>query len=222
MSDSTPSTVTAIPLRGLRGMVAAKMAASASTAAAVTHHAEADVGGLLEAKAKLAERGLQASVEDLVVAVVVSTLGRHPWLNGRIEDKEIRLDTCVHLSVAIALPNNGLVAPTIFDAQEMDWQALRQARKALIERAGKNQIRVPEMTGGTFTVSNLGRSRVRFFTPIINPPQIAILGLGATENKTGSMGLSLSFDHRAVDGAPAAAFMSDLCETIEGYVPGGR
>lgn len=223
--------MTVVPLRGLRGMIASKMHAAASTAAPVTHHAEADVGALLEAKATLARTGAKVSVEDLVLSTVVSALGRHRWLNGRIEDQEIRLEARIHLSVAIALADNGLVAPTIFDAQEMDWEAIRAARKDLIDRAGRGQIRVPEMTGGTFTVSNLGRSRVRFFTPIINAPQIAILGIGATEDRPrprddgtvewrGGMGLSLTFDHRAVDGAPAAAFLSDLCESIEGFAVG--
>lgn len=219
--------MTSIPLRGMRGMVASKMHASHSTTAPVTHHAEADVGALLEAKASLARKGVSLSVEDLILAVVVSTLRDHPWLNGWAEEKEIRLETRIHLSVAIALADNGLVAPTIFDAQDMSWEALRAARKDLIERAAKNKIRVPEMTGGTFTVSNLGRSRVRFFTPIINAPQIAILGIGATEDRPRpfehggvewrpSMGLSLTFDHRAVDGAPAAMFLTQLCESIEG------
>jgi len=223
MADE-PSTV--VPLRGLRGMVASKMLASASGTAAVTHHATADVTDLLATKEALAAQGRQASVEDLVLAAVVATLGRHRWLNGRVEDNEIHLWSPIHLSVAISLPDNGLVAPAIFDAQEMGWEELRAHRKDLIERAGKNQLRVPEMTGGTFTVSNLGRSRVRFFTPILNAPQIALLGIGRTEpcaRPDGSggvawrphMGLSLTFDHRAVDGAPAAAFLSDLCEAIE-------
>lgn len=227
MSSSTSST-TVVPLRGMRGMVASKMLASASTTAPVTHHAEADLGALSAAKLALAEKGAQVSVEDLLLATLVSTLRDHPWLNGRIEDEEIRLERRIHLSVAIALADNGLVAPTIFDAQDMSWEALRAGRKDLILRAGRNQLRVPEMTGGTFTVSNLGRSRVRFFTPIINAPQIAILGFGASEARPRpshdggvtwrpSMGLSLTFDHRAVDGAPAAAFLSELCEAIEGF-----
>lgn len=226
MSDQPTEATTVVPLRGVRGMVASKMLASAAGTAAVTHHATVDITGLLAAKEALAVDGRTASVEDLVLASVVATLGRHPWLNGRVEEKEIRLEPHIHLSVAIALPDNGLVAPAIFDAQDMGWEALRTHRKDLIERAGKNQLRVPEMTGGTFTVSNLGRSRVRFFTPIINAPQIAILGIGGTEpcacpNEAGGvawrphMGLSLTFDHRAVDGAPAAAFLTDLCETIE-------
>lgn len=216
-----------VPLRGLRGMVASKMLASASGTAPVTHHARADVTRLLAEKETLAEGGTKVSVEDLVLAAVTTTLPRHPWLNGRVEDGEIRLSSAIHLSVAIALPDNGLVAPTIFDAETLDATELRARRQDLIARAGKNQLRVPEMTGGTFTVSNLGRSRVRFFTPIINAPQIAILGVGETEvvarpSADGGvtwrpyMGLSLTFDHRAVDGGPAAAFLTDLAETIEG------
>lgn len=223
--DATP-TARVIPLRGLRGMVASKMLASASGTAPVTHHALADVTRLLADKEARAAEGTKVSVEDLVLAAVTTTLPRHPWLNGRVEDNEIRLSAAIHLSVAVALPDNGLVAPTIFDAQSLDVAELRARRQDLVARAGKNQLRVPEMTGGTFTVSNLGRSRVRFFTPIINAPQIAILGVGETvpiaiPGDGGAvtwrphMGLSLTFDHRAVNGGPAAAFLTGLCETLE-------
>ncbi|MEL6349727.1 MAG: 2-oxo acid dehydrogenase subunit E2, partial [Myxococcota bacterium] len=105
---------------------------------------------------------------------------------------------------------------------------LRDRRRDLIARARSNQIRVPEMKGGTFTLSNLGRSRVQFFTPILNIPQIAICGLGriaprACPSEDGTiawrphLGLSLTFDHRAVDGAPAAAFLTGLCERLETF-----
>ncbi|MEM1416188.1 MAG: 2-oxo acid dehydrogenase subunit E2 [Myxococcota bacterium] len=220
-------TTTVVPLRGIRGMVAAKMLASATGTAPVTHHALADVSALEARKEALARDGRKVSVEDLVLEAVVRCLGRHRWLNGRIEDREVRLEARIHLSVAIALPDNGLVAPTIFDAQELDVEGLRERRRDLSARARTNALRVPEMTGGTFTVSNLGRSRVRFFTPLLNAPQIAILGLGTTERVAvpdaeggltwrPRMGLSLTFDHRAVDGAPAAAFLGDVCATLEG------
>ncbi|MEO0322911.1 MAG: 2-oxo acid dehydrogenase subunit E2 [Myxococcota bacterium] len=219
-------TTRVIPLRGVRGMVATKMLASATGTAPVTHHADADVSGLAARKESLGELGRKVSVEDLVLEAVVESLGRHPWLNGRVEGREVHLESRVHLSVAIALADNGLVAPTIFDAHLLDAEGLRERRRDLAARAATNELRVPEMSGGTFTVSNLGRSRVRAFTPILNAPQIAILGIGRTERVAtpGSagelvwkprMGLSLTFDHRAVDGAPAAAFLDDLCETLE-------
>lgn len=215
-----------IPLRGMRGMIADNMRRSLDQAAQLTHHAECDASALFATKKRLAEQGIKVSVEDLVAQAVVTTLANHPDLNGRVEDKEIRLYDQVHLSFAMALPGNLLAAPTLFNAQEMSLPARSDARRALATRAKAGQLSVPEMTGGTFTLSNLGLSRVQFFTPIINLPQIAILGIGETRKRPwvqpdGSlaicpvMGLSLSFDHRAVDGAPAAAFLTDLCNLIE-------
>jgi pyruvate dehydrogenase E2 component (dihydrolipoamide acetyltransferase) len=147
-------------------------------------------------------------------------------MNGTLAEGAVHLSAAVHLGVAIALPGNLLVAPAIFNAGAMDLQARVAARRDLAERARTNRLTVPEMTGGTFTVSNLGLSRVRYFTPILNTPQIAILGIGRMQEVAcrgeddriiwrTSMGLSLTFDHQAVDGAPAAAFLSDLCASIE-------
>lgn len=215
-----------IPLRGMRGMIADNMRRSLDQAAQLTHHAECNASALLATKKRLAEQGIKVSVEDLVAEAVVTTLAKHPHLNGRVEDKEIRLHEPVHLSFAMALPGNLLAAPTLFNAQQLSLADRSSARRELAARARTGKLTVPEMTGGTFTLSNLGLSRVQFFTPIINLPQIAILGIGETRQRPwvqpdGSlrvcplMGLSLSFDHRAVDGAPAAAFLTDLCNLIE-------
>lgn len=215
-----------IPLRGMRGMIADKMHQSLLDSAQLTHHAECEATALFDKKARLAADGVKVSIEDLLLWCVISTLSNHPALNGVVKERQIYLSPSVHLSLAIALPGNLLVAPAIFNAGSKTLAELAAARKDLIARAKANKLSVTEMTGGTFTVSNLGLSRVRFFTPILNTPQIAILGLGQTveraRTKEGGgivmrpvMGLSLTFDHRAVDGAPAAAFLSDLCGAIE-------
>jgi pyruvate dehydrogenase E2 component (dihydrolipoamide acetyltransferase) len=157
---------------------------------------------------------------------VITILTRHPAVNGRVEGREIQLNPSVHLSLAMTLPGNLLVAPTLFNAEQQSLQERSDARRELQTRARSGKLSVPEMTGGTFTLSNLGLSRVRHFTPIVNLPQIAILGIGETRLKPWVMadgqvsmrriiGLSLSFDHRALDGGPAGAFLSDLCEQIE-------
>lgn len=218
-----------VALRGMRGMIADKMAASLREAAQLTHHARADVSALLAAKAALAESGVRVSVEDLLMAVLVRVLRQHPDLNGTLREREIVLPDRVDLCVAIALPGNLLAAPAIFGASQMTLPELRAARQDLAARAQAGKLTVPEMTGGSFTLSNLGLSRVEFFTPILNAPQIAILGVGCiTEVAVPSgggvafrpmTGLSLTFDHRAVDGAPAAAFLSALCAGIEGFTP---
>ncbi|MBV1790169.1 2-oxo acid dehydrogenase subunit E2 [Marinobacterium sp. D7] len=215
-----------IPLRGMRGMIADNMRRSLDEAAQLTHHAECDASELFATKERLASQGIKVSIEDLIAQAVVTTLANHPDLNGRVEGKEIRLYDQIHLSYAMALPGNLLAAPTLFNAGELSLMDRSSARRELAERAKTGKLTVPEMTGGTFTLSNLGLSRVQLFTPIVNLPQIAILGIGETRLRPWVMpdhsieprrimGLSLSFDHRAVDGAPAAAFLTELCTLIE-------
>lgn len=215
-----------IALRGVRAMVADKMLDSLHETAQLTHHAECDASALIAGKTALAEAGETVSIEDLLIHHLVASLRRHPAMNGTIAGREICLHAAVHLSVAMALPGNLLVAPAIFDADGKSVAELRAARHDLWARARANALSVTEMTGGTFTISNLGLTRVYHFTPILNPPQIGILGVGRIEERACKaadggldwrpmMGLSLTFDHRAVNGAPAADFLTDLCETIE-------
>jgi len=216
-----------VPLRGARAMIADKMVVSLQTAAQLTHHARADMTALLAAKARYKHEGISLSVEDLLMGAVVRTLKSHPDINGTMQDREVHLSGAIDLGVAIALPGNLLAAPAIFGAGKMDLHELRAARRDLAARARTNKLTVPEMTKGTFTISNLGLSRVEQFTPIINTPQIAILGVGCTVETAvrdgdgiawrSFTGLSLTFDHRAIDGAPAADFLTGLCETIEAF-----
>jgi len=218
-----------IPLRGARGMIADKMAASLRDTAQLTHHARADMSTLLAAKTTLAEADVKVSVEDLLITALVRVLGRHPEMNGVVKERDIVLSEQIDLCVAIALPGNLLAAPAIFAACGKSLSELRAARQDLVTRAKANTLTVPEMTGGSFTVSNLGLSRVEQFTPILNAPQIGILGVGrlvetAVPGEGGVVfrpfaGLSLTFDHRAVDGAPAADFLSDVCAEIESFAP---
>ena len=216
-----------IKLTAMRGMIASKMLESLATSAQLTHHAECDVTGLQAMKTRLQGEGLKASVEDLIVDAVVKSLKQHPNLNGLLVDKEIQIKEAMNIAVAVALPGDLLVAPAIFDAGKMDLAARVAARRDLVERAKINKLTVREMTGGTFTISNIGLTRVRHFTPILNVPQLAILGVGETALRPWVvhdaavlprpvMGLSLTFDHRAVNGAPAAEFLTTLCKTIEG------
>jgi len=218
-------TKTMVPLRGMRAMIADKMVKSLQEAAQLTHHATCDVSALLARKQALADQGEKISIEDLLMHTVISVLRRHTDINGTVADKAIHLSETVDLCVAIALPGNLLVAPAIFEADQMDVTQLRTARQDLASRAKTNKLSITEMTSGTFTISNLGLTRVESFTPILNTPQIGILGIGCIrETAVRSedslvwkpyMSLSLTFDHRAIDGGPAAAFLSDLCKTIE-------
>ena len=216
-----------VALKGVRGMIADKMVESLQTAAQLTHHGSADASALMAEKARLADGGTRVSVEDLLMLAVIRALKKNPDINGRMEGRELHLHEAIDLSVAIALPGNLLVAPAIANAGEMDVMALRAARQDLASRARANKLSVSEMTGGTFCISNLGLTRVEHFTPILNSPQIGILGIGrmtdrAVRGADGAIelrphvGLSLTFDHRAIDGAPAADVLTAICEEIEG------
>lgn len=226
MTAANTETEKIVSLSGLKAMTADRMMQSLHGMAQLTHHAECDLEKLLAAKQLLGETLGKLSVEDLLIHVLIRTLEQHPELNGTVVDKQIRLRSSVDLSVAISLPNGALVAPAMFDAGRLSLVERAQKRKDLVERARTNKLSVKEMTGGSFTISNLGLSRVRFFTPIINPPQIAILGIGETRltpvvTADGSfvakplIGLSLTFDHRVINGTPAAEFLSKLCQNIE-------
>jgi len=215
-----------VPLKGVRGMIADRMVESLHTAAQLTHHASADATALMAEKQRLAQTGTKISVEDLLMLATVRALKKHPDANGRVEGREVKLSDSVDLSVAIALPGNLLVAPAIFGADRMDASALRKARQDLAARAKINKLSVTEMTGGSFSVSNLGLTRVEHFTPIINTPQICILGIGRLTDRAvraagggielrPHVGLSLTFDHRALDGAPAGDLLTTICTEIE-------
>jgi pyruvate/2-oxoglutarate dehydrogenase complex dihydrolipoamide acyltransferase (E2) component len=231
MTDTTPASAPVsadkvIKLTAMRGMIASKMLESLSTTAQLTHFAECDVTGLQAMKARLASEGLKASVEDLIVDAVVQSLRRYPALNATLQNSEITQRADLNVAVAVALPGDLLVAPAIFNAGNLSLAERVAARRDLVDRSKINKLTVKEMTGGTFTISNIGLTRVRHFTPILSIPQVAILGVGETAQRAWVvdgrieprpiMGFSLTFDHRAVNGAPAGDFLTDLCKTIEG------
>lgn len=203
------STAKVVPLKGVRGMIADRMVESLRTAAQLTHHSSADATALMAEKARLGDMGTKVSVEDLLMLAVVRAFKKAPDANGRVEGREVKLSQSIDLSVAIALPGNLLVAPAIFGADAMDVTQLRTARQDLAARARTNKLSVTEMTGGTFTVSNLGLTRVEHFTPIINAPNGGI-------DLRPHVGLSLTFVHRALDGAPAGDLLTTICTEIEG------
>ncbi|RRW41739.1 2-oxo acid dehydrogenase subunit E2 [Stutzerimonas stutzeri] len=223
---SDAATPERVPLKGMRKMIAAKMLESLQTTAQLTHHAECRLDALKAHRAELKAAGSAVSVQDLVLLKVIETLKAHPGLNATLADEVIHHHAAVHLGLAIPLPGDLLVAPALFNAEQLDGEELCQARKALVEKALASKLSVKELTGATFTVSNLGLSRVHHFTPVLNPPQVAILGIGGVQRRlelsaSGALveaewlGLSLTFDHRAVNGAPAADFLDDLCRRIE-------
>jgi pyruvate dehydrogenase E2 component (dihydrolipoamide acetyltransferase) len=166
------------------------------------------------------------SINDLLVFAVSRVLPDFPFMNAHFSGEETRLFTHVSLGIATHTPK-GLLVPTVKNADTKSLGEISGEIKALALRCREGKALPEDLSGGTFTVSNLGRYGVNFFTPIINPPQTGILGVGAIEykrKKTPSgiadypaMGLSLTVDHRAVDGAPAAEFLAALCAELENF-----
>lgn len=217
-----------IPLKGLRGMIANNMMNSIQNSAQLSFMADVNVEPLLEFRKAYKDRGVAIGIEDVLLKCVSLALIDYPEFNGTIENNEIRLKKDHAISIATPI-EGGLAAPKLNDIRGLSLEEISAKRRDLINRAHNNQLKPSEMSGGTFTISNLGQTRVKYFTPIVNPPQIAILGLGKiteqlTLDKEGklssykSMGLSLTCDHRAVDGKPAGDFLTKLCEIIESLI----
>ena len=218
-----------IRLTAIRRMIAEKMHASLRDSAQLSYHADLDATLMVAARQAWRARGTQVGYEDLVAKVLVGCVAEHPQFNAIIDGAEARFEPRVHVSMAIALPG-ALVAPAVFDVQDKSVAEIAVARQDLVERARLGRLTIPEMTGGTITLSNLGVTRVRHFTPILNAPQMAILGFGQIAARPWVdgdgqlcvrkvMGISLTTDHRFVDGDPSARFLSDLCERLERDVP---
>jgi pyruvate dehydrogenase E2 component (dihydrolipoamide acetyltransferase) len=166
----------------------------------------------------------QVSYSAILVKAVAEALTEHPRINSTLDGDRIKLFEDVNVGVAVAT-ENGLVVPVIRNADKKPLEEIDSAIRELTEKARQEKLAKEEVSGGTFTVTNLGMYGVDFFTPIINPPEAGILGVGrivekpvAVEGKieiVPMMMLTLSYDHRVVDGAPAADFLRRVKEIVE-------
>jgi pyruvate dehydrogenase E2 component (dihydrolipoamide acetyltransferase) len=190
---------------------------------------EIDASGLNRARVALGpviekSHDVKLTHTDLLVALVARTLTKHPRLNACWLDGGIRLNSDVNISIAMAVPD-GVVAAVVSNAHTITLTEIARQRRDLAERARDGHLRLADLTGGTFTISNLGMFHVDSFSAIITPPQVAILAVGAIKDRVvpieGGVGvrpvirLNLSVDHRVADGAKAAAFLHDLAGAIE-------
>ncbi len=218
-----------IPLTGMRKVIFDRLGESWRSAARVTLFAEADVTRLVALREERlprweAESGLKISYNDLILKGVAVALQERPRINCTLTREGIRVHREVHLGFAVDL-GEGLVAPVIRDAHKKSLLEMAKEARVLAEKARSGRLAPQDLEGGTFTVTNLGGLGVELFTPIINPPQGAILGVGKIVEKPvvlhggihirAMMGLSLVFDHRLIDGAPAAQFLARLKELFE-------
>lgn len=217
-----------IPLTGMRGAIARNMTASLQEMAQLTHGFDAEVGDLLALREKLkvdwAGTGLRVpTINDFIVRAAAHALLEHPILNATIRDGAIHLLEQVHVGVAVAVPG-GLVVPVVRDADRRSLVSIAEETRALATAAREGSLTLPQMEGATFVVSSLGSYGVDFFTPVVNPGNTGILGVGRVRDgvrwqgevpvRTSVLTLSLSFDHRAVDGAPAAEFLQTVSSLL--------
>lgn len=217
-----PRPYTEIPLRGARKTIAIRMHASLQEMAQITLHSLADVTPLVELKAKLGDRPI--GYNDLFVKAVALTLRQHPALNATMAKDVIRVWREINVGVAVAF-KDGLAVPVLRNADKRPVSDLAAEIRRLADAARSGQLSITDVMDGTFTVTNLGAYPVDGFTPVINPPQVAILGIGRIVEQPAVVdgrivprhrcALSLTFDHRAVDGVPAAAFLKDLEEFLQ-------
>ena len=220
-----------VKFSGIRRAISKSMSTSLSTMAQLSHSTSFDASAILAYRKLLknAEGDLSGvTLGDMVLYAVSRTLKNHPDLNAHmLDDNTIRLFKHVNLGVAVDTPR-GLMVPTIFRADEMSLVEISKAVKELAAACREGNISPDKLTGASFTVSNLGNLGVESFTPVINPPQTGILGVCTTvnrvrTNKNGemevypAMGLSLTYDHRAVDGSPAARFQKELGQNLENF-----
>ncbi len=234
LPDAPPAAPTPLPehqsmkLSPTRRTIARRMLESHTTTAPVTYLREVDATRLVELRTRLLEQlpaeTPRPSYTDLLINIVCRVLIQHPQLNATFDGEQIELYTHVHLAVAVDT-ERGLVAPVLRQANKFGVAELTRLRSNLVAKAQAGELTPDDLSGGTFTLSNLGMLGIDSFTPLINPPQVAILGIGRIRQAPGVykgklrlrswMTLALTCDHRVVDGGPAARFLSNLADLTE-------
>lgn len=218
-----PSAAQIIPFAGVRQMIAQRMTESLQTMAQVTASTEVDVTEMVKMREQIKTK-FDLTYTDIIIKAVTVALKEHPLLNSTLLGDEIQLLPEIHMGVAVAL-EDGLIVPVVRNADKLSLAEVARETRRLAESARAGTLNVDEATGSTFTITNLGMFGVDTSTPIINPPEVAILGVGRIIEKPAvfqgeivkrsMMAMSLTFDHRIVDGAPAASFLRTLSGLLE-------
>ena len=221
-----------VKLSNVRKVIAKSMHASLANSAQLTLNASFDATKIMAFRASLKSNaeaiGLaNITLNDIVLYAVSRTLQNHKDLNAHFLDDKMRYFKHVNLGIAVDT-ERGLLVPTLPVAETLSLNELSVAAKSLIGEAQSGKISPDKLSGASFTVTNLGSLGVESFTPVINPPQTGILGVCTIVNRVKknaagelvtypAMGLSLTFDHRAIDGAPAAKFLKELSNNLENF-----
>jgi len=225
-----PAEATAdVPMSGVRAVIARRMAESHQTTAPVTLTTEVDATEFVIARERLKERlagelGFNIGYNDLLIKLVAKALREFPYMNSRLQGDSIRRLSDVHVALAVDT-DRGLLVPVIRDADRKGLAECARELREVVARAREGKALPDELTGSTFTITNLGMHEIDAFTPIINLPEAAILGVGRIKPQPAvvdgqiairqMMWLSLTFDHRLVDGAPAARFLQRIKQIVE-------
>jgi pyruvate dehydrogenase E2 component (dihydrolipoamide acetyltransferase) len=226
------------PLSGMRRTIANRLGQSDREAVHVTEHRGADAEELLAAADAADDAlGVKVTVNDVLLLALSATLDEHPAFNATFEEEVHRLHRTQDICIAIDI-DEGLIAPVVRNVGELSLAELAEKRRAVTEKSLAGDYTMEDLSGGTFTVSNLGVLGVESFDPVINPPQVAILGVNTIKDEVVPVGddevgvrkrisFDLSFDHRIVDGADAARFLQSLVAHVENPWPlviaaGGR
>jgi pyruvate dehydrogenase E2 component (dihydrolipoamide acetyltransferase) len=220
--------VQVVALKGVRKLIAERMLASIRNSAQLTLNASASAASLLEVRDNFKHNARyhvfnSVTINDLVHFAVLQVLSNHPALNCLLQDDKMFSFKNIHLGFAVDTPR-GLMVPVIKRAQELSLQDLSKEAKRLANLCVSGKIPLDELSGGTFTVTNLGSFGIESFTPVLNLPQTAILGVNTISQKAAPSGtgveliphisFSLTIDHRVIDGATGAKFLQDLSKKI--------
>jgi len=220
------------PVKGIRKLIAERMMQSLSNTAQFTLNSTFDATAIQNYRKRKREEmedsgGPKITLNDLIAHALIQTLKRHPALNAHFLGDRIARFEEVHLGVAVDTPR-GLMVPVLRSVCSKSLEELSVGIKELVKSCLEGTVLPDQLSGGTFTLTNLGMLGIDHFTPVINPPEAAILGVGGislrpVRGKDGEftpaecITLSLTIDHQAVDGAPAARFLKDLVDTLENY-----
>jgi len=228
LSNSSGTILNVVPLSGVRGLIANRMSASAQTSAAVTLHTVTDASSLIRIRALLNDHideinSQKTSYDAIFVRAVALSLRNHRRLNSRMFENRIEELSPIHIAVAVDTPRE-LCTVVIKDADKKPLNEITKELNALVVRALEGKSQIEDLEGSTFSITNLGMYNITDFTPIILPNQCAILGIGAFTQildlhnehivQKQMLPLSLTFDHRIVDGAPAARFLKEVSDRI--------
>lgn len=216
-SEKPKSCFKIIKITGRREAIRNKISNSYRNIPHVTIMLDVEIGRLKQIKDDMnnKEGVVKLSLTDFIIYLTVKSLKMHPMLNANFENNEIKVFYDINLGVAVDL-EEGLLVPVIRKCNEKSLYDISAELKQLVEKSKQKKIVPNEVKEGTFTITNLGMVGIKYFTPIINEPEVAILGIGKIEkHKNEILPLSLSFDHRVIDGAPAGRFLNTLKEIIE-------